>query len=448
MTSKIKNSARYLAVNDLTRIEKENSYSNKVVDQTVAAGKLVGRDINLYTNLVYGTIQNKLTLDFFLKPFLKKPKKLDLWVKELLRISVYQLGYLDRIPEHAIFNEAIEIAKQMGHEGTRRFVTGVLHAVSRQGLPKISEIKDPVEKLSVQTSTPRWLVDRLLIELDPKKVSSLLQSTLKTPAQSVRVNNKISDPKEVQQILKSEGFDVSPSRVSPAVLLVQGGFIPQSRAYKDGQVTVQDESASLSVESMNIQPDDQVLDMCAAPGGKTTQIAEHLNDNGHVEALDIHKNKLRLIQRNVDRMHLSESVTTRALDARKSPEKYSRETFDKVLVDAPCSGLGLLRRKPEIKYEKSLADTTKLAQVQLSILQAAAPLVAKGGQLTYSTCTIISTENQAVVDKFLTANPDFVQVKTTTKYHLKDERQSLSLTIYPDDYDSDGFFIATLFKQK
>src|SRR5699024_1164029 len=146
-----------------------------------------------------------------------------------------------------------------------------------------------------------------------------------------------------------------------------------SAAYKAGKITVQDESAILSVESMKVKPDDQVLDACAAPGGKTTQIAEKLTGTGHVDALDIHKNKLRLIQRKVERMHLSGSVTTRALDARKSGTVFSTETFDKILVDAPCSGLGLLRRKPEIKYEKNATDILKLAQIQLEILQAAAP---------------------------------------------------------------------------
>ncbi|MBN7275615.1 16S rRNA (cytosine(967)-C(5))-methyltransferase RsmB [Ligilactobacillus pobuzihii] len=448
MTSKIEKSARYLAVRDLTRIEKESSYSNKVVDQTLESQLLLDRDVNLYTNLVYGTIQNKLTLDFYLKPFLKDPNKLDLWVKQLLRISVYQMAYLDRVPQHAIFNEAIEISKQMGHEGTRRFVTGVLHAITRKGLSTVSEIDDPIKKISVQTSTPEWLVKKLNDELGKDKTDSLLKSTLQTPKQSIRINSRTSSLAEVQDSLKKQEITTSESRVSPSALVVHGGFIPQSAAYKAGKITVQDESAILSVESMKLKPDDQVLDVCAAPGGKTTQIAEKLTGTGHVDALDIHKNKLRLIQRNVERMHLSGSVTTRALDARKSGTVFSTETFDKILVDAPCSGLGLLRRKPEIKYEKNATDILKLAQIQLEILQAAAPLVKKGGQLTYSTCTILNDENQSVIDKFLAENSDFAQIKTETNLQLKKQRTESSLTLYPDDYGSDGFFIATLVKQK
>lgn len=448
MTNKIKNSARYLAVRDLSRIEKESAYSNKVVDQTLASEQLSKKDVNLYTTLVYGTIQNKLTLDYFLAPFIKKPQKLELWVKQLLRISVYQMNYLDRIPEHAIFNEAIEIAKQMGHEGIRRFVTGVLHAISRQGLPEIAKITNQTERLSIQTSTPAWLVKALISELGYERTGSLLLSALQPPAQSVRVNGASSDVAQVTDLLENADFSVYPSRVSPNALRIAGGFIPQGSVYQSGKITVQDESAVLSVESMNVQPDDLVLDVCAAPGGKTTQIAEHLGGKGHVDALDIHKNKLRLIQKNADRMRLADKITMRALDARKCGTVYGPETFDKILVDAPCSGLGLLRRKPEIKYEKKLNDSANLAQIQLAILQAAAPLLKKGGQLTYSTCTILKGENQAVIDQFLANNPDFEQVKTKTKFGVKDERTALSLTLYPDDYGSDGFFIATLSKKK
>ncbi|GKS80905.1 ribosomal RNA small subunit methyltransferase B [Ligilactobacillus pabuli] len=448
MTNNLKNSARYVAVRDLNRIEKENSYSNKIVDQTLAANQLSAKDVNLYTNLVYGTIQNKLTLDYFLAPFIKDPQKVDLWVRQLLRISVYQMQYLDRIPEHAIFNEAIEIAKQMGHEGTRRFVTGILHAIGRQGLPAVSDIKDPVEHLSIYSSTPRWLVEALIAELGMDKASSLLEAGLQTPAQSVRVNQLRSDTHQVISLLQELDFDVQDSRVSPNALRVSGSFIPHSPVYQSGKITIQDESAILSVESMELKPDDQVLDACAAPGGKTTQIAEYLTGSGHVEALDIHQNKLRLIQANADRMRVGDKITLQALDARKSSTLYADESFDQVLVDAPCSGLGLLRRKPEIKYEKSLGDTENLAKIQLAILKATAPLVKAGGRLTYSTCTILNTENQAVIDQFLADEPDFVQVKTTTKFGIKDDRETKSLTIYPDDFGSDGFFIATLVKQK
>ena len=447
MANKLRSNARFFAVRDLTRIEKESSYSNKVVDQTVARGQLSKLDANLHTTLVYGTIQNKITLDFFLQPFLKKTNKLDLWVKQILRISVYQMVYLSRIPKHAIFNESIEIAKEMGHNGTRKFVTGVLHAIERQGLPKFDEIEDQVKRFSIEYSMPVWLVQQLISELGSQKTESLLAATLQAPAQSVRLNTTLSDPSDVQNILKHEGYQVKPSVVTPLAFRIAGGFPPSSQAYSDGKITVQDESAVLSAESMQIQDTDKVLDVCAAPGGKTTQIAQALGNDGHVDALDIHPKKLKLIQKNVLRMHLNDRVSTHALDARKCGQVFGPASFDKILVDAPCSGLGLIRRKPEVKYDKSAEDSKKLAHVQLAILNAAAPLVKKGGSLTYSTCTILNQENQQVIDNFLEENANFYQVKTWTSYGLKDDRETLSLTIYPDDFESDGFFIATLFKK-
>ncbi|GBG94122.1 16S rRNA methyltransferase [Ligilactobacillus salitolerans] len=448
MKNNLQANPRYLAVRDLTRIEKEKSYSNKVVDQTLAAKQLAVRDVNLYTNLVYGTIQNKLALDFDLAPFIKKPAKLDLWVKELLRLSVYQLYYLDRIPQHAVFNEAIEIAKQMGHEGTRRFVTGVLHALSRQGRPDLSQINDPLERVSIQTSTPLWLVQQLNAELGLEKTRSLLAATVQPPAQSVRVNTKLTQRQTAAEKLKAAGLQVEESKVSPQVLRVVNGFVPATPPYQAGEVTVQDESAALSVEALHVSKTDQVLDACAAPGGKTTQIAEKLGDGGKVVALDIHTKKLKVIQSNAKRMHLESLITTKALDARMAAQSFEKESFDKILVDAPCSGLGLMRRKPEVKYEKKAEDSAALAKIQLEILLALAPLLKKGGTLTYSTCTILNQENQGVIDQFLAAAPQFIQQKTQTEFALKADRDELSLTIYPDDFGSDGFFIATLSKAK
>ena len=211
---------------------------------------------------------------------------------------------------------------------------------------------------------------------------------------------------------------------------------------------IQDESAMLAVESMDIQEDDIVLDACAAPGGKTTQIAEKLmTGEGKVWALDIHKHKVKLIEENTNKLGLISKVSAKQLDARKAITEFDSEKFDKILVDAPCSGLGLMRRKPEVKYEKKLADSYSLHDIQVNILEKIAPLLKKGGYLTYSTCTILNIENQKVIDDFLKKHPEFVQEKTYTKNKLKDERDTLSLTIYPDDYMSDGFFIATLRKK-
>ena len=203
----------------------------------------------------------------------------------------------------------------------------------------------------------------------------------------------------------------------------------------------------LAVESMHIEPGDKVLDACAAPGGKTVQIAEALtNEDGHVDALDIHQHKVRLIEKNARRLGVEKRVTAHALDAREVDQLFDDESFDKVLVDAPCSGIGLLRRKPEIRYTKTLNDSKQLHKIQLAILNAVAAKVKKGGIITYSTCTILQQENDDTVQAFLAEHPEFELVKTTTARKVKDNRHSPTLTILPSDFDSDGFFVSSLKK--
>lgn len=199
----------------------------------------------------------------------------------------------------------------------------------------------------------------------------------------------------------------------------------------------------LAVDSMQVRPGDRVLDACAAPGGKTVQIAAQLW-NGQVDALDIHQHKTRLIQKNARRLHVADRVVTHTLDARHVDEEFADESFDKILVDAPCSGIGLLRRKPEIRYSKRPEDSEQLHKIQLAILDAVAPKVKKGGIITYSTCTILHQENDGTVEAFLSSHPEFKLVKTPTTRHVKDDRTTATLTILPSDFSSDGFFISSM----
>jgi 16S rRNA (cytosine967-C5)-methyltransferase len=446
MAKKINKTPRYLAVELLEKVEKQGAYSNLALNQTIKQNELSKRDAHLLTNIVYGVIQHKLTLGYYLKPFIKRPNKLQSWVKQLLLTALYQQIYLDNIPKCAIFNETIEIAKVKGHAGVRKFVTGILHAIDRQGLPSLDAITDPIEALSIATSTPRWLVEQLQKEVGVAKTKSILETVNQAPKQTIRVNTKVTTAKALTEQLEAEKLEVAKSSVTPLALQVNTGFIPATEAFKAGQAIVQDESAMLAVESMALKADDQVLDACAAPGGKTTQIAAQL-ETGQVTSLDIHKHKVALIEQNALRAHVKAQVRALQLDARKASEEFAKASFDKILVDAPCSGIGLLRRKPEVKYEKKYQDSLDLHQIQVSILDAVAPLLKVGGTLTYSTCTILDSENQQTVSAFLKAHPEFEQLKTKTAFELKADRKEQGLTIYPDDYLSDGFYIATLVKR-
>lgn len=443
-----KDNPRALAVESLTRVA-NGAYSNLQLDKMIAKSDLNDADRRLLTNLVYGTIQHRLTLDYYLRSFVKPGERLEPWVENTLLIALYQLLYLDRIPKRAIFNEAIQFAKDNGHEGIRRFVTGILHAIDRQGVPDLNQISDPLKRLSVTYSMPTWLVTRLTDQLGAEKIQSILATINQPAAQSVRVNTAVTTKTEAKAELEMAGFTVTESEVSGEGLRLDGQPASRSELFNQGQMTIQDESAMLPVEALQLQPGDQVLDACAAPGGKTTQIAAALDPEkgGQVTALDLHEKKVKLIAKNAARLQVADRVNAMALDARKVDSEFSDATFDKILVDAPCSGIGLIRRKPEIRYDKTPQDSEHLQTIQLAILDAVSRKLKPQGTLVYSTCTILATENDDVVAQFLATHPNFESVRVTTTKNVKADRETATLSIYPDDFDTDGFFVSA-FRRK
>ena len=445
MKKTIKQTPRFLALDLLLRIRKHSTYSNIALNDVIRQSQLSRADTNLLTTLVYGCLQHRLTLEYWLEPFIKNKKKVDPWVWELLLLAIYQLQYLDKVPDHAIFNETIEIAKVKGHAGTRKFVTGVLHAIKRNGLRNFDDLT-AAQRLSIEESVPQWIIEQLISKVGLEKTAQIARAVNQTPHDSLRVNIGKVKISTLQVQLKEKGIATSPSAIASEGLVADKGFLAGTAEFKQGDFIIQDESAMLAVESMDVHPGQRVLDACAAPGGKTTQIATAFAGQGSVVALDIHQHKLKLIQRNAKRLGVANVVHSQLLDARNAGELGNAQ-FDQILVDAPCSGIGLMRRKPEVRYEKTLKDSQQLAKIQLQILDAVAPTLKSGGKLTYSTCTILPSENQTVVDQFLKKHSDFKQVKTQTKKAVKEQRTALGLTIYPDDFGSDGFFIATLVKK-
>ncbi|WP_295746668.1 16S rRNA (cytosine(967)-C(5))-methyltransferase RsmB [uncultured Limosilactobacillus sp.] len=438
----IKKTPRWLAMITLDRVIGQAAYSNLQLNNTIAHHQLSEVDKRLLTKIVYGTLQHKLTLDYRLAPFLNN-KQLANWVHVLLLEAVYQLDYLERVPDFAVVNETVEIAKVHGNPGIRKLVTAVLHNYLRHPRRSLDEIKDPLLRLSVKRSVPRWLVGQLASDYGLAKTETILDSINEPAHLSLRVNQVKGNAAQAVDQLANDGVKVHRSPLAPAGLVVDSGNVIKSSAFNDGLVTIQDESAQLAVDSMNLSADFKVLDACAAPGGKTVQIAEQL-DRGKVIALDLHANKVRLVQQNAARLGVSDRVTALALDARKVDECFADEQFDAILVDAPCSGIGLLRKKPEIRYDKTADDSQHLHQIQLAILDAVATKVKKGGIITYSTCTLLKTENELTVREFLSSHPQFAELTTQTTKCIKDGRDARSLTILPSDYGTDGFFIATI----
>ncbi|MCI2031389.1 16S rRNA (cytosine(967)-C(5))-methyltransferase RsmB [Limosilactobacillus sp.] len=445
MTKFIPQNARELAFTSLERVLKTGAYSNLQVDETLRHHNLSSADRRLVTTIVYGTLQHQLTLKYWLDS-LTRQKKLDSWVEALLMTALYQYHYLDRFPNWAITNETIEIAKHRGNPGIRKFVTGVLHAALRKGFPDFSKVKKTTERLSLESSVPQWLVEKFVQQYGMEKAKDILHAINMPAHVSIRINTNKSDLATVKEQLLNEGVETTESKVAANALVVTSGTVVNSSLLRNGTITIQDESAMLAVESMDLQPQFKVLDACAAPGGKTVQIAERLSADrgGQVVALDIHKHKVRLIKKNALRMGVNNVVSPVALDARKVAEKFSDDEFDRILVDAPCSGIGLLRRKPEIRYTKTPHDSQNLHKIQLAILDAVAPKVKKGGIITFSTCTILQEENEQTVREFLQKHPDFKLERTKTARALKDDRATATLTILPSDYGSDGFFISSL----
>ncbi|MGR3763811.1 16S rRNA (cytosine(967)-C(5))-methyltransferase RsmB [Rossellomorea sp. NS-SX7] len=443
--SKYKKSVREAALDVIEAVEKNQSYSNLLLNSVIEKNELPSKDIGLLTELTYGTIQRKLTLDYFLAPFIKG--KLEGWVRHLLRLSLYQIVYLDRIPDRAVLHEAVEIAKKRGHKGISGLVNGVLRSIQRKGVPDLAEIKDPIERVSIETSHPFWLVKRWEEQFGLEKTREMCEMNLVAPKQTARVNTTKLTREELIHNLSGIGVEVTPSPVTGEAIQTLRGNLVKTDAYRNGELTIQDESSMLVAHALELEKNMKVLDACAAPGGKTTHIAELLGGTGEVHALDLHKHKVKLIDENASRLGLS-NIFTSTLDSRKAGEKFENESFDRILVDAPCSGLGVLRRKPDIKYAKKEADLHSLQKIQLDILSAVAPLLKKDGILVYSTCTVDKNENEGTVRSFLSYHPEF------NEYHLKNLPEAVhpfiegnELQVFPQDFGGDGFFISCFIKK-
>lgn len=442
------NNVREGALRILDQIEKNQAYSNLLLNSEINKNQIDRKDIGLLTELVYGTLQRRMTLDYYMEPFLKKAHKLEPWVKQLLRLTIYQMVYLDKIPDRAAIFEAVEIAKKRGHKGIASMVNGVLRSIQRQGVPSLEAISDPAHRLSIRTSHPLWLVERWIDQLGYDRAKEMCELNLTAPLQTARINTTKTDWKACFKMLEEEGYQVERSSVIPEAIRCFKGNLANSTAFKKGLLTIQDESSMIVAYALGVKQDEMVLDACAAPGGKTTHIAEKLEQTGQVISLDLHEHKVKLIAQNAKRLGL-ENIETKALDSRKAGEHFPEECFDRILLDAPCSGFGVMRRKPDMKYRKNEQDVQHLQRIQLELLNSVAPLLKKGGILVYSTCTVDEAENASVIKTFLNENKNFIGDHILAE-RLPDAITALcdefSLQILPQDFGSDGFYIAALKK--
>lgn len=444
---KVELTAREVALNVLTSVDEKAAYSNLLLNRSLQQAELSPADAGLVTELVYGTIARQATLDYFLNLFIKSEvKRLNPWVRSLARMSLYQIRYLDRIPAHAAVNEAVEIAKKRGHQGIASMINGVLRSVLREGDALVIPDDLPTaERIALQHSHPQWLVERWMTQYGEETAEEVCVANNQPPKVSIRVNTLRANRDELMRGLENEGRTVRASELSPSGIIVEsGGNMANDHLYRDGRFSIQDESSMLVAEALAAEPGMNVLDCCAAPGGKTAHIAEKMGNKGRIVANDLHEHKQGLIMEQAERLGLS-CIESSVGDAMALKDQFDPASFDRVLLDAPCSGFGVIRRKPDLRWAKTPDDTASIARLQRQMLSAVAGLVKPGGILVYSTCTIEREENQRAVAEFLRDHAEFVaEPFEIPALESLPQAGGAGVQILPNQFGSDGFYIARL----
>jgi len=340
--------ARWQALEILEEVFEEGAYSNIALNRALSQSSLSQADKGLVTELVYGTVARKITLEWYLSHLIEDRDKLDNWLYILLELSLYQMLYLDKIPQHAVVHEAVEIAK-IRKRGSEKFINALLRRIEREGVADFETIKRKNKRYSIQYSLPVWLVKDLIEEYGEERALAIFASLFVRSKASIRVTD-MSRKAELRQLLGAED-----SLLSPSALVKKQGHFAGHQLFESGAITIQDESSQLVAPTLAIEGEEQILDACSAPGGKTVHMASYLT-SGHITALDLYDHKLELVEENAERLGLADKITTKKLDATKVFETFGPDAFDKILVDAPCSGIGLIRRKPDIKYNKESTE--------------------------------------------------------------------------------------------
>ena len=435
---------RKLALEALYKIDKEEAYSNIVLDELLNKNRnvLSNKDINFISELVYGVTTWKLTLDTIIQKYSKiKIKKISPWVINILRIGAYQIVFLDKVPKSAAVNESVNLCKKYGGKSVG-FVNAILRKVEKSDYLELFEIKNEIEKISKTTSMPEWIVRELNKEFDPEKVNEICENSKIT----IRINNLKITKNELKKSLQSKEIEVEDGIIEDFLYLKNVKNITNLDEYKKGLFTMQDESAGLTALVLDPKEGENILDCCSAPGGKTTYIAEIMNNNGNIIAWDLYKHRLNKVQENSKRLGIN-IIKTKENDATILKEEYI-EKFDRILIDAPCLGLGVMKRKPDIKWQRKFEDIEEISKIQEKILNTCSKYLKKGGILVYSTCSIIQSENEKIVENFLKSESfELEEINNVNIENLKNKITKKGIIkLYPSE-NMDGFFISKLIKK-
>lgn len=437
--------SRKLSRQIVQRVLEEGAYSNLVLSKELNRDDIDEKDKGLITEIVYGTLRRKRTLDVLIGNFVKDIKLLDSTVLNILRVAIYQMYFLDKIPEYAACNEAVEEAKEISLEASK-LVNGILRNFIRDE----KEIVVPgnrIDELGYKFSFEPWMIRLFIKQYGEERTMKIMAGLNETPKVTVRVNESKGEYDEVFENLEEMGYKIEEGYACPEAIKIEGGKgVESNELFKQGLITVQDESAMLVAPLLEINKGEKILDLCAAPGGKTTHIAELLDNTGEVLAFDLHENKLSLIEENAKRLGLT-NIVCKTMDATKLNSDYI-SYGDKVLIDVPCSGLGIIRKKPEIKWNKTRQQLRDLVEIQRDIMENAWQYLKPGGILLYSTCTLNKEENEDNLKWFLSKHSD----AEIEKLYIGNNDNFIynvdgSLTILPND-SMDGFFMGKIKKKK
>lgn len=438
-------SFRLSAYNIINNIFIGKAYPDQAVRKEInRLGDIDQQYISTVNELVYGVVRWKLKLDCLIDLNLSREIK-KMQIRNLLRIGVYQLLFMDGIKDHASVNETVKLSKDLFSPKIGNFINAVLRGVQRKKNAEI-KFKNKVEEISFNHSFPKWIIEYWLKNYEPEKVENLCKSLNKVADINLRVNTlKISRENLVEE-LKRGGISASNSRISESGIVLNTRIDPaNTNLYKQGFYSIQDEASQLISTLLNPQPGEKVLDACSAPGGKTCHIAEMMGNKGEILSVDSNKNRLRLLKKQIERLGI-DIVKTRQSDLStsnnmKNYEKY----FDKILVDAPCSGLGTIRRNPDIKWTREMPDINYLSALQYKILKNVCSTLKTGGLLVYSVCTLSKRENEDIIEKFLEENPGFAIEEAQKSDKINEKLISKNYFIsYSDIFDMDSFFAAKL----
>ncbi len=428
---------REIALKIVYKIDKEDAYSNIELNEQIKQNRknLTEKDIGLISEIVYGVTTWRLTLDEIIKKYSKiKIKKISPWILNILRMGIYQIIFLDKIPKSAAVNESVNLAKRYGHASSSNFVNAILRKIEKNDYEEFFKIEDDIERISKTTSMPKWIVEELMKSNDEKEVEQICKNSNIKPKVTIRVNTLKINKQELIERLKEKNTECKETaeKLDDFLILEKVKNIENVEEFKQGYFTIQDISAGQTAKILNPQPGELVLDACSAPGGKTTYIAELMKNKGKIEAWDIHEHRTKLVEQNAQRLGIN-IIETKVKDASLYDESL-KEKFDKILLDVPCLGIGVIKRKPDIKWQRKLEDIEKITEIQKKILNNCSKYLKNNGTIVYSTCSILKDENEKVVNEFL---------KENSEYYIKPEE---TRNILPNQ-EEDGFFICKIYKK-